>query len=378
MTPASILSYYPTYSLLDEVCNSIGYKEMNIFIDLRNAMQTLYMRDTIYCIVENSLKTRFIDTSVFSSILSFLSFHKLYAIKRSMKIRFYFFFESGTSYYHKNISKKYKVSRRVDDLYGLDREKRDLFYDVVQKNLQLIEKAGNKLPNIKVIRMQNLEADFIPYYLLKNKLVPQNASNIIYSNDHDLLQSIIDDKTFIFFKSVHTKRLVKKNEVMNSCWKLKENELPDEYLPLSMSVIGDSGDDVEGVNGIGSKRLTGVIKELLDLIADGNINTLYDKVFNGKELFNISFHKNKYINKIIEEELSSKKISNNLKLVSFELISRALDEPINTEMIDKKKYLFEILNDEKVAPKDSIKEALIRNRVYLDDDSLETIYYGEL
>lgn len=377
MTPASILSYYPTYSILDEVCNNTGAKELNIFVDLRNAMQTLYMRDTIFCIVENSLKSKFIDTSVFSSILSFLSFHKLYSIKRNIKIRFYFFFESGTSYYHQNISRKYKVSRRVDDLYGLEREKRELFYEVVQKNLQLIEKAGNRLPNVKVIRMQNLEADFIPYYMLKNKLIPDDSTSIIYSNDHDLLQSIINEKVYVFFKSAYNKKLIRKNEVMNSCWKFKKS-IPDEYLPLSMSIVGDQGDDVYGVNGIGSKRISEIIREVLDLIADGSVDNLYNKVFNNEDLFNITSHKNKYINKIIEEELSYKKISNNLKLVSFELISRALDEPINTEMTKKKNYLFEILDNNNIVDKESIKEALIRNRVYLDDDSLETIYYGEL
>lgn len=377
MNPASILSYYPNYSILDEILNDSGCNEINIFVDLRNAMQTLYMRDTIYNIVEDSLKSNFIDTSVFQSILSFLSFHKIFSIKRNIKTRFYFFFESGTSYYHKNISKRYKVSRRTDDLYGLDREKRDLFFNVVQKNLQLIESACNKFPNVKVIRMQNLEADFIPYYLLKNKLVPENSANIIYSNDHDLLQTIIDRKTYIFFKSINIKRIVRKDQVMESCWKVKNRKLPDELLPLSMSIIGDPGDDVIGVNGIGKSRLYDIIEEVLNLTANGDMNTLFNKVFNGEKLFNINSHENKYINKIIEEESLSNKISNNLKLVSFELISRAIDEPINTIMIEKKKHLFEILNNDFIAPLESIREALNRSRVYLDSDYLDNIYYGE-
>ena len=110
------------------------------------------------------------DTSVFSSLISFLAFHKRYSLNRGVKIKYYIFFESGKSYYHLNICKKYKIGRRIDDLYGLDHEKRELFFKVLNANYDMIENACNKIPDIKVVRLQNLEADFIPYYLIRNKL----------------------------------------------------------------------------------------------------------------------------------------------------------------------------------------------------------------
>ena len=77
MHPSSLLSYYPTYAILDEIVSYGSYKELNIFIDLKNNLQTTYMKHAVENIVESSKQSRFVDTSVFSSLISFLSFHKL-------------------------------------------------------------------------------------------------------------------------------------------------------------------------------------------------------------------------------------------------------------------------------------------------------------
>ena len=75
MHPSSLLSYYPTYAILDEIASYGNYRTLNIFIDLKNAMQTTYMEHAIVNIVEASKKSNHLDTSVFSSLISFLSFH---------------------------------------------------------------------------------------------------------------------------------------------------------------------------------------------------------------------------------------------------------------------------------------------------------------
>jgi len=153
----SIISYYPTYSILDEVLTCGKYDTLNLYLDIKNNLQSLYMQHAILEIVENTLTSKFTDSSIFESIMQFLSFHKIYAANRNVKINFFIFLETGRSSYHLNISKKYKISRRIDDLYGLDREKRDLFFEVLQKNFMLLESACNKMPNIKVIRLPKLQ-----------------------------------------------------------------------------------------------------------------------------------------------------------------------------------------------------------------------------
>ena len=82
--PQSILSYYPTYGVLDEIVSYNNYKKINIFVDLKNALQSLYLEYTVKNIVEDSLRCKFIDTSIFSSVVSFLSFHKMYSIRRNL------------------------------------------------------------------------------------------------------------------------------------------------------------------------------------------------------------------------------------------------------------------------------------------------------
>jgi hypothetical protein len=376
MSDPSILSYYPTYSILDEVITSGKYDTLNLYFDIKNNLQSLYMQHTIVNIVESTLTSKFTDSSVFEAVMQFLSFHKIYAANRNIKINFFIFMETGRSNYHLNISKTYKISRRIDDLYGLDREKRDLFFTVLQKNFMLLEKAGNRMPNIKVIRLQNLEADFIPYFVISRKLVvtSPNVGHIIYSNDHDMLQCL-NDNVFVYVKVPKVKRLVRKNEALQSYLKFREC-VPDSYLPLIMAIIGDIGDNVDGIKGIGGKTIEKIIEEVVQLT--GGIENLFHNVVKGKPIFNpdLTSHPNKYINTIVQKELTENTISKNLKLVSFEILSRFLDDPMSTEMLEKRKMIENVLKANEVVDIERMRTALAGNRIYLVEDSLDNIYFN--
>ena len=377
MHPSSILSYYPSYAILDEIISYNNYDTINIYVDLKNNLQTLYMEHSIVNILESTLRSNMTDSSIFSSIMSFLAFHKLYSIKREKKINFFIFFESGTSFYHKNISKKYKISRRIDDLYGLDREKRELFFQICHKNFLLAERVCNKLPNINLIRLSHLEADFVPYYLISRNLVDNNNNNahIVYSNDHDLLQCLdISKHVYIFQKANKIKRIVKKGEVFSSYLKSKI-DYPDKFLPLAMAVIGDVGDDVDGVSNVGPKRFLNMLDSLNEIT--GGMKQLYDNVVNKKPIFDLSKYKNsnKYLNKVIESEQKSKLISNNLRLVSFEVLSRYLDDPDDVNIIKLRNQMIEILKDNGIASSESLKSALRKMNISFFEEDLDTIYY---
>jgi len=374
MHPSSLLSYYPTYAILDEIRSYGDYKKMTIFMDLKNNLQTTYMEHAIVNIVENSKKSKYKDSSIFSSIISFLGFHKIYGIKRGIDIDFIIFFETGQSYYHKNISKQYKISRKIDDLYGLKREDRELFFEVLQSNFALIDKACNKLPGVKVIKVPNLEADFIPYYLLSRKILPYNGETcyITYSNDHDLWQCAAKD-SYIFSKAAKIKKIIRPGTVMKNYLK-KENDISDLYLPLAMSVVGDSGDDVDGVENIGPVRFLETFDELISLT--GNIWDIYRKVENNLPLIDPipTQFSNKYLKTIVDEEVKNKTISKNLKLVSFELISRALDNPKTVSLIEKRELIEKILKKDEVVPLKILSNALERSGVFLTDTSMDLLY----
>ena len=374
MHPSSLLSYYPTYAVLDEIVSYGNYKKLTIFIDLKNALQTTYMEHAIINIVENSKQTKFMDTSIFSSVISFLSFHRIYGMKRGIDINFIIFFETGQSYYHLNISKEYKISRKIDDLYGLDRADRELFWKVLHTNFRLVEQACNKMPNVKVVRMSHLEADFIPYYLLSRKKLKSDAETgyITYSNDHDLWQCAAKD-SYIYSKAGKNKQIIRSGNIMSRFLK-KPCEYEDVYLTLAMAVIGDPGDDVTGVKGVGPARFLSILPQIVAMT--GNMKEVYKRVENGQDLFNpippsIS---NKYLQKVVDAEVNNKTVSNNLKLVSFELISRAIDNPSKTEMIDKRKMIETVLDDDQVYPLESLKTALTRTGVFLEESSIDFLY----
>lgn len=375
MHPSSILSYYPNYQILDEICSYGPYKKLNIFIDLKNTLQSMYMEHAIVNVVETTKKSSKIDTSVFSSLISFLSFHKIYGIKRGIDTNFIIFFESGQSYYHKNISKEYKISRRIDDLYGLDKKDRDLFFQVLQSNFQLIESACNKMPNLKVVRLPNLEADFVPYYILTRNFVQKGdgTGNIIYSNDHDLYQCLNND-VFVFSKTPKAKKILKSGNVMELFLKRK-TDIEDKYLPLAMAVMGDPGDDVKGINGIGPAAFLKIFEQLVSMT--GNLEQIYEKVETSRPLFDFIPNSivNEKLNSVVKAEVENKTISNNLKLVSFELISRAIESPLTTEMRDKRLIIEKHFVEERRIPSvEAMKIALEKNGVYLGESSIDFLY----
>jgi hypothetical protein len=186
MSIENLTSFYPPYSLLDEVVSCDNSRHLNLFIDLKNILQSVYISDVAKSIVESSLESRQIDSSIFLAVLNFLIFHKKYAEKRNITLDFFIFFEMGRSYYHESIYPKYKYSRKIDDLNGLDREHRDYFTQIQQNNYNLVEKFLNKVPNTYVVKLDKFEADFIPYYLIRNEYVAE-GTNVVYSSDHDLL-----------------------------------------------------------------------------------------------------------------------------------------------------------------------------------------------
>lgn len=379
MHPATVLSYYPTYSILDEIISYNNYDTLNIFVDLKNCLQSVYMEHTIINFIESTKMSGRYDTSVFTSLLAFISFHKKYATKRNIKINFYVFFESGISYYHNNISKKYKISRRIDDLYGLDATDREMFFEILRQNFGFIEKAFSLMPNIKIIRLLNLEADFVPYYLMTRNYVDStddistasNVANITYSNDHDMAQNLMEH-SYSFVKTPQGKSIFKIGDGMSRQTK-KPWTGDDEYQPLAIAILGDPGDDVYGIKGIGPVTFLKILPTLKKMV--GTMDELNENVLKGKPIFDTSTdYKNKHINKILDAERIEKLISNNLKLVSFEILSRAFDDPDTTEMMGRKKRFEKIMADDKSVSIENMRTVLEQHNVEILEDDLDIVY----
>lgn len=380
MISSCLMPYYPKYSILDEIISDNNYKKMNIFIDLKNTLQTLYMKNVILLMTENIKKSNFLDTSILQSVLEFLSWHKIYSLKRGIEINFYIFYDFGNSFYHQNVDKKYKISRKIDDLFGLDSVTREMFFTVIQRNLKILEKLGNKIPNTYVLVLEHLESDFVPYYILRNNLIELDEKNchIIYSNDHDLMQCLyICDHVFQFRKLGKNKSVLRKSDVPNKYLKHQTSLLP-EHLPLAMGIIGEIGDDVKGITGIGKKTVEHAISDLLKIYTD---QELYKKILKNEELFpqELDYYKNIFSNKItikvVEQEKNEKRFSKSLKLTSFEILSRFFDDANTTEAFKRKENFINIFKNKESVSLPSLKKALSMNKIFINEDDLDILFY---
>jgi len=155
----------------------------------------------------------------------------------------------------------------------------------------------------------------------------------------------------------------------------RKTNLSDDFLSLAMAVCGDPGDDVYGIKGIGPKTFSDMAYDLEKMV--GGIPNLYNNVEKGKPIFDPSkVIKNKYINKVLEAESQNKLISNNLKLVSFELISRFIENPSTTEVLERKNKILTNITESDIVDKDRIYKVLDMRKVYIQFDDLEVLYHG--
>ncbi len=376
MQPSTLLSYYPNYALLDEARSLVGNPtNINLFIDLKNVLRGIYMKHAVENIVESTRRSHYTDTSIFSSVLTFLSFHKIWAYKRGVNVNFFMFFETGHSVYHLNVDKTYKCSRKVSSIYGVDSVYQEEFFQILHANLQLIEKACNGFPNVYVIRLHNLECDFIPYYFLTRAQFGKNSNqlNMIYSNDKDMWQSITN-KTFVFSKTGKVKKLITPGNIMSKFLK-RECKIDDSYFPLAKAIWGDTGDDIDGVNGVGPANIIKIFPTLQEMI--GPMDDVYDNIQNRLPIFNVipSKIENKKLKSVVDAEINDGLLTKNLKLISFELLSRAVDDPMESKMNDRKDHLRKLINEKEIIKLNVMSDTLKRFNVTLDEDALNSIYH---
>jgi 5'-3' exonuclease len=197
--------------------------------------------------------------------------------------------------------------------------------------------------------------------------------HLIYSNDHDLWQCI-KDNVYVYSKTPNSRKIIKPGQVMSYFLKNEHCTIPDEYLTLAMSINGDPGDDVPGIKGIGPKRLLDIFSELMNL--SGPMKNIFDNLQDRKPIFNYNgeIFENKYLNMILKDKSSLEIVERNLRLVSFEMISRYLDSPDRTEGIDIRRYIDKIIENDKKAKKEDIKRALENCGVMIENEALDYLY----
>lgn len=168
--------------------------------------------------------------------------------------------DKGSSKYRKEISSEYKQNRKDKYKDQTDEEKMKFeeFFEEYEAALEVLEEAG-----YPVFRYDGVEADDIAAHLVRymDEYGFKNIWLISTDRDWDLL---IQDNVSRF--SYTTRK-----EITLTNWFEHYNIKPEHYIDYKC-LIGDSGDNIPGISGIGPKRARDLIEEY------GGVMDIYDQV----------------------------------------------------------------------------------------------------
>ena len=389
MHPATLLSLYPT-DLFDKKIIDINPKKLKIYVDVKNISRALFVDNIVAEIAHKTDTQGYLDSSIFQSTIFYSSWWKEYCRERGFQMEMYFCVDNGPSCYHRDIDKRYKENRKIarvnlpfyyNDLEGIRR-----------KNFDLSHKICNSIPSLYFFYLQNLESDFVPYYLITRKFREEKDTvHIICSGDKDLYQCLIDNNVFVLGKSKLGVSICSQKNYLHKYLDLEKKSLDTkikkigqikninvEKFSLLMALVGDTVDCVEGISSLGPIKALDIVSN--DAIMEkyfGSYDSIVDRLIKEESiLLSKEPSDNKYVNKIIEQE---EKLNKSFKLISFEMLCKWLEKKASLKEIETLKYFdnilsknnFEIISDKNVfkymmnqLPDNKITDLEI-NRLYL-------------
>jgi 5'-3' exonuclease len=206
---------------------------------------------------------------------------------------------------------------------------------------------------------------FIPYYLINHVLDKNDVDescNIIYSTDKDLCQCLTSGNIFQFYRHYKKTQMLSEKDIFLH-W-LKEDiniENAASWLPLALSIVGDSSDGIPGVGGIAAKTIVKIFPIITKMC--GSMDKVYQNIYDKKCIFDKSYipENNSVVNVINSESV----IIRNLKLTSFKMLSDYVNGGYPTDMIEKKKQILEnVGNTYKADGPQVLFNALVRTGMF--------------
>jgi 5'-3' exonuclease len=336
----NIISYYPTFEELDSLRESHPKaNSLNIFLDLKNSLGLLYVKNVAENLLEISNNTGKPNSMIFLSWLDFIMFHYDYAIKNNINIRIITYADVGEYQYHKAIYKEYKSNRSITK----KRTTSDLcesedFHKIVLSNIETIMRACKKLYHTKGVYLSFCESDFVPEYYISEYFTDDKYLNIIYSSDRDYVQTLRFHNTVQFVKkSNHEREFIDYNNWVKVILdkhtkKLSEEDLKgldvDKYIYIK-SIMGDIGDGIPGVGGMGPIKAASYINEVCK---NANIDSVEKLIEYATEHIEEPSTVGTW-NKTIEDKKSI--LYRNYRLMSFQELISSLSLPTIEKLIKK-------------------------------------------
>lgn len=156
--------------------------------------------------------------------------------------------DHGSSSFRKEIYPEYKANRkeRYEQQTEEEREKFQRFFNNWEETLLILEQE------FPVLRFQGVEADDIAGYIVKNKAK--------FGIEQIWLASSDKDWDLLVGEGVSRFSYVTRKEVTIDNWSEHYDCQMHEYVDLKI-LMGDSGDNIKGIEGVGPKRALQLIQE---------------------------------------------------------------------------------------------------------------------
>jgi len=346
MDPTYLIPAFPSSDISKYMKNK---HVVHVYVDLKNAMTSLFIKEVSDNIVSNSEINNITDSTIFQSCLYYSAYWKNYCSKMGLDCKVFFCTDVGKSMYHRSILKSYKHRRDITDTSAIGIIDIKL-KEIRDKNFLVSDNIINRLRDVYFFTLRYLESDFLPHYLIYHKFKEvQDCLHVIVSSDKDLMQSLthpniimiskssgvrhVTDYTSFLHRYAHTNSLsenVKENMMRIS------SELDSKLFPFIMSVVGDDGDDIPGIKGIGPMKSIKMFHNNEKIINGllGDIDSVRDRVHNGGKIFHedkirISDLSADWRKAFLENDL----ITQAFKLIDFEMLIKWLH---NNDMTEKK------------------------------------------
>lgn len=181
----------------------------------------------------------------------------------------------GSSSYRRALYPEYKQNRK-DKAEAMTPEEQAEFELFFEEYMNVIENF-RETTNYPVFRFEKVEADDIAAYIVKTMKKRKINKIVLISSDKDY-DLLINDNVMRF-------STVTRKETTLENWSEHYDYQPDDHISIKC-LMGDSGDNIPGVPGIGPKKAQALVDEYgtcYDIIANLPIASRYKYVSNLNE-----------------------------------------------------------------------------------------------
>lgn len=361
-------SYTPRYDELDylymKYLKDNPNTRLNFFFDVKNGiggdtewidgnrMSSLNEDNKVQHLVE--LVTAIINTIAYIKA-RYIETSNTNADLINNRLRFFYFCEAGKSSYHKGIDMAYKRNRGISDYFDRD-EHNELRGTIVLNAIQMLQGIMNMIPNTYFYMGEYAEYDFIPYVVSKRYFEDKDVG-VIFSSDKDMYQMQAYSNKFEQLERMTSKAknvnwhpgrmfVNHDNYIMrffHALYGKEDFQLTEEqydyiskHWSLVRGILGDAGDGIQGVSGVGLSTLVKFIDTLKDITLDRDTynHTLSHMTFN---TFDYKYENSVFDVDKIKELNSTDKVVNPKtgKMVKRKPLPKALQEIISPKGIER-------------------------------------------